>query len=282
MNYRHAFHAGNFADVVKHAVLARILVHLCRKETPFRVLDTHAGSGIYDLGGSQAERTGEWRGGIGRVLGATLPDEAAALLAPYLEAIAALRGESGGDLYPGSPEIARRLTRRQDRLILTEKHPVDAASLAEAMAADRRVKVLQQDAWTALKAHLPPRERRGLIIVDPPFEHPDEFSRMEDGLREALARFSTGIYALWYPIKDPAIPAEFAAALAQLAEPREAVTIELFVKAPADPRQLNGCGMAIVNPPWTLADECGVMLDALVPVLRQGAGAMCRIKSLRN
>jgi 23S rRNA (adenine2030-N6)-methyltransferase len=281
MNYRHAFHAGNFADVFKHAILARILVHLGRKETPFRVLDTHAGVGIYDLGGPQSEKTGEWRAGIGRVLGAQFPAEAAALLAPYLETIAALRMEEGPTLYPGSPEIARRLVRWQDRVIVTEKHPTDLAALTEAMAGDKRVTVLHQDAWTALKAHLPPKERRGLILVDPPFEDPEEFARMEEGFRQALARFATGIYALWYPIKDPGRPAAFVASVAEAAGPREGLVLELLVRAASDPKQLNGCGLVVVNPPWTLATECRSMLDALLPILKQGDGARVTIKPLR-
>lgn len=201
---------------------------------------------------------------------------------PYLEAIAALRAEQGETLYPGSPDIARRLTRRQDRIILTEKHPADAAALAEAMGGDRRVKVLEQDAWTALKAHLPPRERRGLVLVDPPFEEPGEFGRMEDGLRQALARFSTGVYALWYPIKDQAGPAAFAAGAAGALGGREGLIVEFLIRAPVDPRQLNGCGMAIVNPPWTLAEEIKVILDALRPVLAQGDGARASIKPLKS
>ena len=181
MNYRHAFHAGGPADVVKHAVLARILVHLCNKPAAFRVIDTHAGAGLYDLRGPEATRSPEWRDGIARLLAAPIDGEAAALLAPYLDAVRALN--PGGELaaYPGSPVVARALLRSQDRLVACELEPSAAAALAHNLGGDRRAKAIAIDGWTALNAYVPPPERRGVVLIDPPFEATDEFSRLARG-----------------------------------------------------------------------------------------------------
>ena len=186
MNYRHAFHAGNFADVLKHAVLARVLVLLARKETPFRVLDTHAGIGLYDLSAPEAEKTGEWRGGIGRILAAPFPEPVAHLLEPWLTAVASACGSTRPEhldptrlpRYPGSPLVVRSGLRREDRATVVELHPDDAATLGELFAGDARVKVVELDGWLALKSFLPFKERRGLVLIDPPFEKEGEFERI--------------------------------------------------------------------------------------------------------
>ena len=202
MNYRHAYHAGNFADVVKHVVLSRIIEYLKRKDAPFRVIDTHAGIGLYDLSSDEAGKTGEWLDGIGRIAGKAFSAEVTALLAPYLDA--AGLSDAGGAIesYPGSPLIARRLFRKQDRLFAIELHPEDAAELRQLFAGDIQTRVLELDGWLALGAQLPPKERRGLVLVDPPFEESGEFDRMADALTRAYHRWPGGIYALWYPIKS--------------------------------------------------------------------------------
>ena len=170
MNYRHAFHAGNFADVVKHAVLVRMLVHLRQKPAAFRVIDTHAGAGLYDLGGAEALRSGEWRDGIGRLLAAPIGEQARALLAPYLDALASFNSAGRLASYPGSPALVRAFLRPQDRLIACELEPNAAAALARHLSGDRRSKAVAIDGWTALNAYVPPMERRGLVLIDPPFE----------------------------------------------------------------------------------------------------------------
>ncbi len=266
MNYRHAFHAGNFADVVKHAILVRLLEYLKRKPAPFRVIDTHAGRGRYDLAGPEAERSPEWRDGIGRLLAATLPPDADALLAPYLGAV---RTENAGDAltaYPGSPLIARHLLRPQDRLSALELHPEEAAALRALFAGDIQVRASAVDGWQALPAFVPPKEKRGLILVDPPFEEKGEFERLAGGLARAHRRFPSGLYALWYPIKDPDAVAAFTAALAATGIPRM-LRIELTIRAPSTPARLHGTGMVVVNPPFTLEAELASLLPALAAIL---------------
>lgn len=263
MNYRHAFHAGNFADVLKHAVLVRILLHLCGKEAPFRVIDTHAGIGRYDLSSNEASRTGEWRAGIGRLLERTPAGEAGELLAPYL---ALVRGENTGreiKNYPGSPAIAQRLCREQDRMIFCELHPDDHAMLRSNTGRDKRVKPVEIDGWTALKAYLPPKERRGLVLVDPAFEEPGEFERLASGLAEAHRRWATGIYLLWYPIKNGDEVRAFEKRMAAL-QISKILRAELSVGAGAEKLDaLYACGLAVINPPWPLEDELKTLLPAL-------------------
>ena len=196
MNYRHAFHAGNFADVVKHAVLARVIAYLKRKDKAFRVIDTHAGAGLYDLASDEAARTGEWRSGIGRVMTGALSADAASLLSPYLDAVRAANPDGGPSAYPGSPAIVRHLMRRQDRLTAIEKHPDEAAALKALFAGDVQTRVIELDGWLALGGHLPPKERRGLVLVDPPFEAEGEFDRLVGGLLKAHRRWPGGSRAL--------------------------------------------------------------------------------------
>lgn len=272
MNYRHAYHAGNFADVLKHAVLARILAHLARKDTSFRVLDTHAGTGLYDLASDEALRTGEWRGGVGRLQGARLSPALADFLAPWRRALEAVNGGPDLLLYPGSPAIAAALARPHDRLVLNELHPLDADQLAAEFAGDRRVRVTRDDGWTALRANLPPPERRGVTVVDPPFEEPGEFDRLLRALADADRRFRTGTLLAWYPIKHPAEVAAFHAAVAAAGIAR-ILRIDQWIRTPGGEGPLAGAGMLVVNPPWTLADETAGVMAELAGLLAAGDGA---------
>ena len=276
MNYRHAYRAGNFADVVKHAVLVRLVEYLKQKDKAFRVIDTHAGIGLYDLSAEEAQKTGEWQGGIGRVLDAGFAREAAALLAPYLAAVKATNPDGGLTRYPGSPLVVRNLLRKQDRLSAIELHPQDFTVLKTLFADDHQVRVMELDGWLALGAHLPPKERRGLVLVDPPFEQEGEFARMADGLRKAHRRWPGGIYALWYPIKDRRAVNAFREALAGLGIPK-ILDIRFEIRPASDEPRLDGTGMIVVNPPFTLERELGVMLPALHKVLAEGRGAGWRV-----
>lgn len=282
MNYRHAYHAGNFADVLKHLTLALITDYLKRKEAPFRVIDTHAGCGRYALDSVQAAKTGEWRGGIGRVLGPDarpLPPDAAQVMAPYLEAVRAENPAHGLTAYPGSPLIARHLMREQDVLVANELHPEDGVELKAALGRDRRVKLLALDGWIALRSLLPPKERRGVVLIDPPFEEEGELDRLASGLTEALRRFKTGTYVAWYPVKDPKPIAAFHAALAALAGP-ELLRVELMIRGGNAPDRLNGCGLIVANPPFTLADQLAAVLPELTERLAESSGARYRLDSL--
>ena len=272
MNYRHAFHAGSFADVFKHAVLCRILHYLRAKPAPYRVIDTHAGAGLYDLTGADASRGGEWHDGIERLLAAPLTDPVAALLAPYLEVIGALNERGRLKIYPGSPAIARAWLRPQDRLIACEFEPRAATALAGHLRGDTRIKALEIDGWTALSAYVPPPERRGLVLVDPPYEEDADFHRLSHGLEIAHRRWATGIYALWYPIKGRGEPDALAKRLRGLGVGK-ILRAELIVSPVSDPSRLNGSGLILVNPPWTLQNELAVLLPALAGILgRQGKG----------
>ena len=269
MNYRHAFHAGSFADVFKHIVLCRVLHHLRDKPAAFRIIDTHGGAGLYDLAGSEAARGGEWHEGIEKLLAAPLSGDVAALLAPYLDVIGALNERGRLRTYPGSPAVARAWLRPQDRLIACELEPDAAAALERNMRGDNRIKTLAIDGWTALSAYVPPVERRGLVLVDPPFEQDSDFRRLSQGLAEAHRKWATGIYMLWYPIKDRGEPDALAKRLRRLGLAKTLRT-ELIVAPMSDPRRLNGSGLILVNPPWRLADELAILLPALVKTLGRG------------
>ena len=277
MNYRHAYHAGNFADVLKHAALALVLEHLKRKDAAFRVLDMHAGTGLYDLSGQEAGKTGEWVAGIGRLIGSAAPLDTAPAerLAPYFDAVRALNPDGALRSYPGSPRLALALMRPQDRLIAVELHPEDAAALERNLAGDRRAKALTLDAYRALKALLPPKERRGLVLIDPPFEARDEFARLVRGLGQALKRWATGIYLVWYPIKDPSLTKDFARRMAVIGLPKT-LRAELYVDAPKD-LSFNGCGLLTVNPPYTLEADLGALGPGLAARLAQGPGREFRL-----
>ena len=262
---------------MKHVVLAKIVEHLNLKPAPWSYLDTHAGIGLYDLAGEEAGRTGEWRNGVGRLRGRTFGAATEALLAPWREAMAGL----GETAYPGSPEIVRRLARAGDRLRLCEKHPKDAAALVANFARDRRVKAVEIDGWTALNAWLPPPERRGLVLIDPPFEEPGEYARMADRLLKALKVWPTGTYALWYPVKDPGEVRALVEPVAAAGVPK-LITLELFARAPGDPKILAGTGLLIANPPWRLAEEFAAGGPELAQALAQGPGAFARAATLAN
>jgi 23S rRNA (adenine2030-N6)-methyltransferase len=275
MNYRHAFHAGNFADVLKHAVLALVLVYLRNKNTPFRVLDTHAGIGLYDLRAEEAQRTGEWVQGIGRLADAALSEPAQAALAPYLEAVHAVRQRDGSGAYPGSPLISQHWLRDADRMILNEKHPVDRPRLEEAIGRDRRVTVLGLDGYVALKAHVPPPERRGLVLIDPPFEDKAEFSALMRGFARAYDKWPTGTYLLWYPLKNQEQSEDFVTQIAGMDLPR-LLRIELAVRGFVAGGPLYGSGLLVVNPPYILGETLRALLPELSTLLAQGPGAFWR------
>jgi len=272
MNYRHIYHAGNFADVVKHVVLARVIDYLKRKDKAFRVIDTHAGRGIYDLSSEEAQKTGEWQGGIGRLIDTPLPKAAAQLLEPYLDAVRAANPAGGLSRYPGSPALTRHLLRKQDRLSAIELHPADAETLAEHFAGDIQTRVIHLDGWLALGAHLPPKEKRGLVLVDPPFEEPREFERMVDGLAKAYRRWPGGVYLLWYPIKDRRAVNSFRTALAESEIPR-ITDISFDIRQASHEPRLDGCGVVAVNLPYGVDAELQTIFSALKPRLGEGPGA---------
>ncbi|MEP0708258.1 MAG: 23S rRNA (adenine(2030)-N(6))-methyltransferase RlmJ [Parvibaculum sp.] len=282
MNYRHAYHAGNFADVMKHGLLALVVEHLKKKDKPFFLLDTHAGTGMTDLSGEEAQKTGEYRQGIARILAADNPHPA---LAPCLAAIRAL----GGDpltRYPGSPALMAHLARPDDRLAFCELHPEDAAALRANFRRDARVKTHEMDGYTALKAMLPPKERRGAVLIDPPFEDRAEFAALARALAEAHRRFATGTFLLWYPVKDPSVSGAFLESLAAEGPPKT-LALELHVMA-ADPARMTGCGLVVVNPPFALTEKGAdgkstalSLLDWLATTLSQGPGARAREEWLR-
>jgi 23S rRNA (adenine2030-N6)-methyltransferase len=270
MNYRHVFHAGNFADVFKHAILTRILLHLNEKPQPYRVIDTHAGAGLYDLSGSLANRTGEWRDGIGRLMPEGGAPAVGDLLKPLLDAVAAHNRSGKLRTYPGSPAVALSVMRPQDRLTACELEPHAAAALTRNLHGDKRATAIEIDGFAALKAYLPPAERRGLVLIDPPFEDKEEFSRLVAVLEAALRKWPTGIYAIWYPVKDAAAPA-FVKSIRRLGIPK-VLRAELHIAAPqAD--KLTACGLLTINPPWRLASEFDRLLPELVERLRRDKGA---------
>lgn len=271
VNYRHAYHAGNPADVLKHVVLVLLLEALRAKEKPFCVLDTHAGIGRYDLTGIEAGKTGEFRDGIGRLLEASPSSPA---LAAYLDLVRAENGAGPGlSAYPGSPRIARAMLRSGDRLVLVELHPEDEATLRGLFRGDPQVSIHRRDAYEALRALLPPPERRGLVLVDPAFEVADEFQRMVAGIRAAHRRWETGLYALWYPIKHDAPVERFHGELAMTGIRRMLVVeMTLYRDRPAD--RLNGSGLVIVNPPWRLEEQLREALPPLHSALAKDGGGV--------
>ena len=278
MNYRHAYHAGNFADVLKHTVLLALIEALKSKPTPFCVIDTHAGSGCYALDGKEAGKTGEYKDGISRLL---FPDlhastEKAASLPPllrrWLDSILAVPGnEDGLKIYPGSPLQAANAMRAEDSAQLCELHPEEAARLQELFHRDPRIHVHHRNGYEALKALLPPKEKRGLVLIDPPYEAQEaEYKQIEQALKSSLQRWPTGVFAVWYPIKLRSQVQPFLRGL-QRSEAKRVLRAELLVHPDDSPLRLNGAGMVILNAPWKL-DE----------TLREPMRAMARLLSLKQ
>jgi 23S rRNA (adenine2030-N6)-methyltransferase len=264
MNYRHLFHAGNFADVFKHIVLTRILDYLARKETPYRFIDTHAGNGFYDLASDEAQRTGEWLDGIGRFLAAEESVDVRRLVAPYRSLVEPLfLGQP--PLYPGSPALAAHFLRPQDKMILCDAYAPAVADLERHFARDKRTKVIEIDGYTALNAFVPPVERRGVVFIDPPFEVPDEFQRLGDYVEAAWRKWATGIYVVWFPIKNTATVDAFLEGLLYAGIER-LLLIELHIDEPDPTGRLVANALAIVNPPYLLEAEAQIVLPHLVEI----------------
>ncbi len=268
MNYRHAFHAGNHADVLKHLIISRIIALLARKEAPFVCLDSHAGLGLYDLKGDEASRTGEWLEGIARLWNA---DDLPASTDDYFDVLKTMNPDGELRYYPGSPELARQLTRDQDRVLLNEKHPQDGQLLKENMRGDRRVAVHLGEGWHVPRALLPVAEKRALLLIDPPFEQSDELDRCVTALIESIGRMRQTIVAIWYPIKDERQLKRFYQSLGKSTAPK-LLRAELFVHSPDDATRLSGSGLVIANAPWGLEEELKELLPWLAKTLAQSEG----------
>lgn len=262
LSYRHAFHAGNHADVLKHSVLALVIEYLKQKDKPLLYIDTHAGAGGYDLGGAEAQKNREYAQGIDVLLAqrAAVPE----MLAPYFDAIAQFRAHNP-HAYPGSPWLAAHLLREQDRLRLFEMHPQDVVLLQQTLRGDRRALVEASDGFAALKALLPPPSRRALVLIDPPYELKEDYARVVASLREALRRFATGTYLIWYPLLPRREAQHLPQQLVPLAE--NSLRIELQVKAPEGEFGMYGSGMFVINPPWILREQMQQLLPKLVELL---------------
>ena len=282
MNYRHSYHAGNFADVFKHVQLTLLLQALRSKESPFCYLDTHAGTGRYDLQGATAQKTGEYLQGVMRFW---LRDGVieSVTLADYLAAVRALNHTENGDgelrYYPGSPRIARHFLRPQDRMVLMELHAEDAAFLKREFRGDKQVHVHCADGYTGLKAFLPPPEKRGLVLIDPPFEDGNEFERLTDSLRIAYQRWPTGIFAIWYPLKDNYRVQHLHRQLVASGL-RKLLLVEMHLHTHPPVNTLYGCGMIIVNPPWQMDEKLRVLLPQLLAGLQPDGEGKTRVEWL--
>lgn len=255
MNYRHAFHAGNFADVVKHLAMVDVLLHLRRKEAPFAVIDSHAGRGAYDLSGQETGRTGEAASGILQLSGLAAGPPP---LTTYLEL-------TRGPNYPGSPLLAARLIRPQDRLVAVEKHLEDAAALSAVLKPFTRARVEEADGYRRLAAHLPPPERRGLILIDPPYESADEFEAVARAVSAAYRRFATGIYLVWFPVKSAGEADGFCGEV--LASGAAKVLRIDIAKRGVQGNKLATAGLLVINPPWQFEMEMRESLDLIRPRL---------------
>ncbi|MGA7993331.1 MAG: 23S rRNA (adenine(2030)-N(6))-methyltransferase RlmJ [Bradyrhizobium sp.] len=283
MNYRHAFHAGGFADVIKHIVLVRILIYLQEKPAAFRVIDTHAGAGLYDLTGEEARRGGEWLTGIARIMQARFSETTLPLVKPYLDIVRAFNPNRDLAAYPGSPLIARALLRPQDRLTACEVEPGARKRLIDALRRDTQARVVDLDGWLALPAFVPPKERRGLVLIDPPYEKKDEFERLAEGFAEAYAKWPTGSYLLWYPVKSRRATDTLARLVAEAvgtSKPAgKALRLEFSVAPQAADTALASAGLLIVNPPWTLLGELKAILPELEKPLGQGGAGRFRLET---
>jgi 23S rRNA (adenine2030-N6)-methyltransferase len=272
MNYRHAFHAGNFADVCKHVVLIALLEHLKRKDKPFLYLDTHAGAGRYDLSRSASQRSGEYRDGIARLLERRAPF-ASEEIAAYIDIVRRSAGPDRSPItaYPGSPLIALALRRRDDRIVLIEAQSTTVASLREHVGRQPRVAIVEGDGYRELLAYVPPIERRGLVLIDPPYESDTEFARVLEALRAAHGRWPSGAYAIWYPLTSRAGAEAFRRSLADSGI-RRILDIGFSVRPLDSPLGMPGCGIAIVNPPWQLDERLRQVLPELHDALAPGEG----------
>ena len=271
MNYRHSYHAGNHADVLKHAVLARLIEYLAAKAKPFAVLDAHAGCGSYDLLGPEASKTGEWRGGIA-LMGDAFAADVETVLGPYRRAVAALNADGALRYYPGSPDIILQGVRADDRLIANELHPQDAETLTKNYAGESRMQVSVSDALQAVKAHLPFTQRRGLVLIDPPYEAVDETAGVMQMLKQGHRRFASGVFVIWYPVTTEAFVENFLDAVAEL-RIGNILQAELRVKNTHEASGLSGSGLLILNPPFILEGELQILLPALAQRLGvQGLG----------
>jgi 23S rRNA (adenine2030-N6)-methyltransferase len=283
MNYRHAFHAGGFADVIKHIVLVRILTYLQEKPAAFRVIDTHAGAGLYDLTSDEAHRGGEWLTGIARLMQARFSENVLPLVKPYLDIVRAFNPQAALEAYPGSPLIARALLRPQDRLTACEVELKARKRLIDALRRDTQARVVDLDGWMALPAFVPPNERRGLVLIDPPFEQKDEFERMAEGFAQAFAKWPTGSYLMWYPVKSRRATDNLAREVAETAgagaQPVKCLRLEFSVAPQAADASLTSAGLLIVNPPWKLSDELKAILPELERPLGQGGAGRFRLET---
>lgn len=260
MNYRHIYHAGNFADVFKHWILTLLLQKLQEKPTPFFILDTHAGIGSYDLRHEAAQKTLEHTTGIYELLKQNLEPE----FLEYMKIVASINSKGAAELYPGSPYICQHNLREGDRLVLSELHPSDFDILKENFGGDKQITIFKQDGYATMKALLPPKEKRGLIFIDPPFENPDEFNNIVGALDEGIKRFAHGMYAVWYPIKDRKLVKKFYSQVSKLP-----ISKSLVIEIHANEAILNlsSCGMLVINPPWQLDEKLRANLPKLIDYL---------------
>jgi len=269
LSYRHLFHAGNHGDVLKHLTLTLVLEYLGRKDKPLLYLDTHAGAGLYRLDSNWAQQNREFDGGIARIWQRS---DAPQVLRPYLELIRGLNPGTNLNKYPGSPWLARQLLRHHDRACLYELHPAEFDNLRRAYADDRQVKVVQGDGFDALRALLPPLERRALVLMDPPYEVKADYRHVVRALKEAMQRFASGVYLIWYPRVQPLLVEEMLKGITRLGA-KETLRLELDV-APGSRQGMVASGVVVLNPPYTLAAQMGEALPWLAQQLGEGgAGA---------
>ncbi len=263
LSYRHSFHAGNHADVLKHTVQSLIIESLTEKEKAFLYLDTHSGAGRYQLTSAESEKTGEYLEGIARIWAASERPE---ILTPYLEIVEKLNPDGELRYYPGSPLLAKELLRSQDQLILTELHPSDYPRLVEEFARDRRAEVLKEDGFQQLKSKLPPVSRRGFVLIDPPYELKTDYEAVVSGIVEGYKRFATGVYAIWYPVVSRTQINNMVEALRKTGI-RKILQIELAVQPDSEERGMTASGMIVINPPWKLEAQMQDMMPWLYQTL---------------
>jgi len=273
LSYRHLFHAGNFADVFKHALLARLLIALGVKGKPYLFLDTHAGTGRYDLSHEWAWKAREFENGIARLWERR---DIPAALAPYMDIVRAENPKGRLRYYPGSPLIALELRRPGGRLVFTELNKDDCAELETVVGRARNAGVHLMDGYHALTAFLPPAEKRGLVLLDSSFDRAREFPRIVKALKEAHQRWATGVYAIWYPQMEAAPMRDFARSV-EKSGIRKILRLELTVGGAGETRHMRGCGMLVVNPPWKFDAEARPLLDWLAQALSQGAGGGSKV-----